>query len=470
MENKKTDKVATAMAAVSNSPFKLVKSNPVINARYDLSTIQVKILLHMISKIDHTKDRLDTITISVQEFKKITGISTTAIYSRINVELDNFLKKTIYNKFDGGLINTTIIAGYTYNNGLGKFNIDFSPTLTPYLLQLKTNFTVIDIRSLLQLKSIYAIRFYEFCKESERIGTFKFEVEKLKDILGLADRYAKYTDFRKRVINVAQKELQETSDLYFTYEERKKGNTVVLLVFTIQRNANIAVPNDDIEEAIFEVVKENKKYTPENKEVNELLKLIGEYGASEELISKWLKTHSFDTIKETITYVLAEAKNGKSIRNFIGYVIQLLEDEKFSEILKQKETKQKEEREKKKKAHLEKAREEGLNLNVFNLKKKYHTYCQQRIIELLSTDNHCFQFVVDKLSTSLEAQFSFESFKKNYQGVISPDNIIQYLDINPSFNGAIIAIVETAYKHQIHASAEAIALQKEAKKLGINLL
>lgn len=470
MGNKKTDKVANAMAAVSNSPFKLVKSNPVINARYDLSTIQVKILLHMISKIDHTKDRLDTITISVQEFKKITGISTTAIYSRINIELDNFLKKTIYNKFDGGLINTTIIAGYTYNNGLGKFNIDFSPTLTPYLLQLKTNFTVIDIRSLLQLKSIYAIRFYEFCKESERLGTFKFEVEKLKDILGLGDRYAKYTDFRKRVINVAQKELQESSDLYFTYEERKKGNTVVLLVFTIQRNANISVPNDDIEEATYELIKESKKSIPENKEVTEILKLVGEYGASEELIQKWLKAYPLEKINETIAYVFAEAKGGKLIRNVVGYIIQLLEDEKFVEILKEKETRQKEEREKKKKAHLEKAREEGLNMNVFNLKKKYHIYCQNRIIELLKTDSNCYQFVVSKLSTSLETQFAFESFKKHFQDVVSAENIIQYLDINPSFNGAIISIVESAYKQQIHASSEAIALQKEAKKIGINLL
>jgi len=472
MGNKKTDKVANAMAAVSQSPFKLVKSNPVINARYDLSTIQVKILLHMISKIDHTKDRLDTITISVQEFKKITGISTTAIYSRINIELDNFLKKTIYNKFDGGLINTTIIAGYTYNNGLGKFNIDFSPTLTPYLLQLKTNFTVIDIRSLLQLKSIYAIRFYEFCKESERLGTFKFEVEKLKDILGLGDRYAKYTDFRKRVINVAQKELQETSDLFFSYEEKKKANTVVLLVFTIHRNDNIAVPNDDssIIEATFEVVNEHKKKTAENKELSEILKLIGEYGASEDLILKWLQVYPFETIKEAIAYVFAEAKGGKAIRNTVGYIIQLLEDDKFAELLKEKETKQKEEREKKRKAHLEKAREEGLNMNVFNLKKKYHTYCQNRIIELMQTDENCYEYVVNKLSTSLETQFSFESFKKYYNNTVSIENIIQYLDINPSFNGAIISIVESAYKQQIHAHPDAVALQKEGKKIGINLL
>ncbi len=97
-------------------------------------------------------------------------------------------------------------------------------------------------------------------------------------------------------------------------------------------------------------------------------------------------------------------------------------------------------------------------------------YCQNRISELLKTDANCYQFVVNKLGTSLETQFAFESFKKHFQNVVSAENIIQYLDINPSFNGAIISIVESAYKQQIHASPEAIALQKEAKKMGINLL
>jgi plasmid replication initiation protein len=471
MENKKIDKVVNAMVAVTNSPFKLVKSNPIINARYDLSTIQVKILLHMISKIDHTKDRLDTITISVQDFKKITGISTTAIYSRINIELDNFLRKTIYNRFDGGLINTTIIAGYTYNNGLGKFNIDFSPTLTPYLLQLKSNFTVIDIRSLLQLKSIYAIRFYEFCKESERLGIFKFEVEKLKDILGLSDRYTKYTDFRKRVINVAQKELQNSSDLYFTYEEKKKGNTVFLLIFTIVRNTDLTIEDDSkIEDILFEEVIETKKNEALTTDVTAVLALIGEYGVSEELVKKWLKSHALDKIIYTVNYVIAELQAGKLIRNVAGYTIQLLEDDTFINVLKTKEIKQKEQSEKKQKLKLQKAKEVQINTDSFYIKQQYHAYCQGKIIDILRTNDSCYQDVLAKMTSSLGFMFSFDSFKSYYQNNISLDNLIQYLDINPAFNGAVVSIVEHAYKKQIHASEEALNYQKEAQKLGISLV
>lgn len=51
------------------------------------------------------------------------------------------------------------------------------------------------------------MRFYEICKEKERIGTFEFEVDKLKRMFNIEHKYKNYFDFKMKVVVQAQNEL-----------------------------------------------------------------------------------------------------------------------------------------------------------------------------------------------------------------------------------------------------------------------
>ena len=105
------------------------------------------------------------------------------------------------------------------NEDLSFIDVSFHPKMKPYLLALKSKFTTYDVQNILKLPSAYSIRIYELLKQYERIGKRKFEIQELKEIIGvieeveengrkkMIDNYPLYGNFRQRVLLKAQKDL-----------------------------------------------------------------------------------------------------------------------------------------------------------------------------------------------------------------------------------------------------------------------
>lgn len=80
-----------------------------------------------------------------------------------------------------------------------------------------------DIKHVLNISSSNSIRMYELLKAFEGIGKRTFEVEELKEILGVAEKYnGRYYNFKKRIIEQAQKDLTEHTDITFIFKEAKQ--------------------------------------------------------------------------------------------------------------------------------------------------------------------------------------------------------------------------------------------------------
>jgi plasmid replication initiation protein len=66
-------------------------------------------------------------------------------------------------------------------------------------------------------------------------------VEDLRAKLELEGKFAQWSNFKDRVLETAQKELQKKSDIYFTYKTRKTGKQITHLDFKIiKRDATIS--------------------------------------------------------------------------------------------------------------------------------------------------------------------------------------------------------------------------------------
>jgi len=110
--------------------------------------------------------------------------------------------------------------------------------LKPFLLHLKERFTNYRLANIVQLKSRFSIRLYELLKQYEKIGKRTFGLYDLRTTLGIEDdQYKQYTDFRKRVIQVAENELKEKTDISFTFKEHRASKKVDSITFTIYSNA-----------------------------------------------------------------------------------------------------------------------------------------------------------------------------------------------------------------------------------------
>ncbi|NBQ65840.1 MAG: RepB family plasmid replication initiator protein, partial [Verrucomicrobia bacterium] len=93
----------------------------------------------------------------------------------------------------------------------GRVTLTFSPELKPYLLLLKDRFTAINVIDLMQFKSIYAIRIYELLKQYQDIGERTLTIDEIKECCGIVGKLNKYDHFEKKLILIAQREINEKS-------------------------------------------------------------------------------------------------------------------------------------------------------------------------------------------------------------------------------------------------------------------
>ncbi len=119
--------------------------------------------------------------------------------------------------------------------GSDKLNISIDKDLVPYIFDLKKEFTRYQIENILELKSSYAVRIYELLKQYENIGKREITVKELREFLGIEDdEYPRFYDFERRILKVAEEEINECTDIRVSYEKIKKGRRINSILFTIE--------------------------------------------------------------------------------------------------------------------------------------------------------------------------------------------------------------------------------------------
>lgn len=115
-------------------------------------------------------------------------------------------------------------------------------------LELAHGYTTTDLNAVISLKSVHAIRMYELLMMHKDYGTkdskgeWVVELEELKRLLGLEDSsYSKsFTDFEKRILIYAQKELKANCNLEFEWtieaKERKKIKSLRFFIRTLEES------------------------------------------------------------------------------------------------------------------------------------------------------------------------------------------------------------------------------------------
>jgi plasmid replication initiation protein len=140
-------------------------------------------------------------------------------------------------------MGVTLISFYEIVKGKGLLKVTVHASLIPYFSNLlnEPRVTKINLNNALSLKSTYSQRLYEFCSQYQDTGWWKISVEDLRAKLELEGKFAQWSNFKDRVLETAQKELQKKSDIYFTYKTRKTGKQITHLDFKIiKRDATIS--------------------------------------------------------------------------------------------------------------------------------------------------------------------------------------------------------------------------------------
>lgn len=228
----------------SNKPKRTAKvavqSNALINARYEMTAFQKKILLYIISMIQPDDEDFKRYRIYVKDFVSNTDYKSKMLYGKLRQETKALISKVYEIEEPDRLLQISILSEAVYFKGKGIIEVRFTPALKPYLLQLKQHFTATPLKYILSFKSVHSMRIYEMLHQFKSTGFFVEKVAKLKYRLKIEDKYQSYSAFKKYVIEQAQKELEET-DMAFTFKEIKDGRRIDRIEFTIKPLKEIPV-------------------------------------------------------------------------------------------------------------------------------------------------------------------------------------------------------------------------------------
>ena len=211
----------------------VVKSNNLIQARYDLNLNEQKIILYAVSKLDRSKDNFNIIPIEVKKFYKLLGTSTER-YTELREMIIKLREKTLIIETDEGEIITGWISSLEYKRDKGIIELEFSHKLIPYLLQLKKQFTRYQIKNILYLSNKHSIRIYELLKQYETIGERTFTIDEIKKILLLENQYSRFSNFENWILKPTMEEINEHTDILISYEKIKKGRSIEAIKYSIK--------------------------------------------------------------------------------------------------------------------------------------------------------------------------------------------------------------------------------------------
>ena len=342
----------------------LRKSNSLISGKYKTSLLENKLMAIALTRIE-IRDNCPVARLFPGEIKQILGkTNDTNIYKT--------LKKTakvmtghqlVLEDGKGNFKAFSMINNADYVDG--EFTITFNKNMTPYVHNLKANFTTMELATLMKFQYNYSYRIYELLKKEiyrsdpdidNGIVQKEYGINELRCMIGLVNmdeegvkraiaanktwddiyeniaiekQFPVWYDFRRKVLDVAQKELKEKSDIKFDYSVERYGRGAKI------RRIRFYISENDPDISIVESVKntasiikiKNNQYTQMNFEDIEefpLQEYVGHNGLERDDLEVFLKLAEGNVDRVVSAIQMSDAQ--PEIRNLVGWIRSCIKD------------------------------------------------------------------------------------------------------------------------------------------------
>jgi plasmid replication initiation protein len=285
----------------------VTKSNDLIESTYKLTLQEQRILLVLASKVQPSDDILETYHFRTKDFIEIIGNKKgTGFYTYIKQIVNELQTKRLTIKKDGKEFNYNWVITAIYEDNKGRITLQLHPELKGFFLELKEKFTSYQLENVVRLNSVYSIRIYELLKQYERIRKRKLTLEELRYFLGIEkDKYIQYGHLKNKVLLVAQKEINEKTDIQFTFNEIKTGRKVTGFEFDIKSSTE--EEKHSIEPTISSL----------NSEENKIKAQLEALGVPIDKITTIMTECNEEQIWQNIDYALKRKTKIKQLSNYV---------------------------------------------------------------------------------------------------------------------------------------------------------
>jgi len=229
--------------------YYVVKGNDLVQrSRYELSLTGQKTIAYICSLIRPIKSaeqakgvpfQLDY-EFNIRDYCKICGLDydNGKNYANIKAVLKQLRDKSMWlDMGDGSETLVGWLSRVTINRRSGTVQIRIEDILAPFLFDLGKKFMEYQLIQILGMKSAYSIRIYELLKSYAFQKTKTFDIDELKHLLMVdtIESYKSFPNFRRKVLEIAIKEINELTDLTIYFETIKKGRKIGKIKFRINQ-------------------------------------------------------------------------------------------------------------------------------------------------------------------------------------------------------------------------------------------
>lgn len=315
------------MARTIKGSKNVVQSYIFTTAKYDFSTYEKRIIYRL---IEFAQDEIKGIMIRDNLHK----IEPTLFGREITMPVSDILKDesdknyTIAKKSFGALSEKFIIyedddiwqktpiitnPKIKKNEGISKFYV--FDEIWKSLLDFTKGYRKYELVTAMQFKSVYSMRIYELISGQKR--PLEFSIDYLREMFCIKDKYSNANDFKRWVLDIAKKELDESSPNSFNYVEVKEGRKVVGFKFFPTFHPD----KQDPELLQVEMRSKLSASTQISREAYDYFRYSFEFRADE--ISKNKKTiiEGEKKIPDFIGFLSSLVGPSRTANNRIGYVI-----------------------------------------------------------------------------------------------------------------------------------------------------
>lgn len=221
--------------------YLVVKGNDLIQRnRFELSLMEQKTVAYICSMIKPIDSGFQSeYEFKIRDYCKICDIDydNGANYAYVKETLKKLRDRSMWMTLEDG--SETVVGWLdrvTTNKKSGLAHIRIDDRLIPYLFDLKQQFTKYQLYNILGMKSAFSVRIYELMKSYSFRHTIIFELNELKELLMVehVKSYVNYKDFRVKVLEKAQTEINELTDINIEFEPIKTGRKVTSIKFIIE--------------------------------------------------------------------------------------------------------------------------------------------------------------------------------------------------------------------------------------------
>jgi plasmid replication initiation protein len=318
----------TSMVVTVTDKRLVIQHNKIVEAKYKLSVGEQRLIKFLVSIIEKDDDDFKPYRLSVSDLAGLLEIKRKDYYKAVKDTTRELIGKVLTFESTGRTIQAAWLASADYHDGEGFVELQFAPVLKPLLLHLKSQFTKYELGNVIRLKHTHSIRLYELLKQYEVIGKRRFLLDELRGILMIEiNEYIRYRDFRRWVLQVAQKELSEKTDISFEWKEEKIKRVCFAIEFIIKsqdrthkkNRENIALGNDKDVKSREDEPCEIEKSKPIF--VDDAVSRLVSLGVIWDTAEKLVQEYDEDRIKAAIAYTQAQHNKGK-LNNLAGFVVE----------------------------------------------------------------------------------------------------------------------------------------------------